>query len=261
MKAWVNLGEAWRQESVAAHGHPDTRLPELEHQKHARHGKYRTHSHDSGHKIQTYLAEYKGQGVAHAQLLVAHHARKHQRNGHIQNGTNHHGIYHGLGQVALRVFTFFGGSRNRIKADIGKKYRANTLEHATQSIRGEWTPIFRIYIKSPHQNHHQNHQYLQHHQHIAHIARLLDTHIHQAGNEYYYHKGGQVYNQSKIAQHRSALPSRPYFFLLVGKTFYRSAFGEQGTDFFVTSGRREVVHTQVFGNMQPKTAHQPSEII
>ena len=85
----MNRRKYLRQQPVAAHRHPQTRLAELKDEQNRGDGNDRTHGNNPGNPwdIHTIGAEYKGQRVANIEFRIRHHARYNKSQSNVKNGT------------------------------------------------------------------------------------------------------------------------------------------------------------------------------
>ncbi len=122
MKLRMDLTEPFRQQSVAAHAHPDARLADLKNNHYTRCGHHGADGNDVTDFPQVDLFKYVGEGIGNIpEFRVIHHSRNDQRDNHIDNGTDDQGIDHAPGQITLWVSAFFCRRRNGVKTDISKK--------------------------------------------------------------------------------------------------------------------------------------------
>ena len=140
-----------------------------------------------------------------------HHARKHQRNEHVQQRADDQGVNHGAGHIALRILAFLGGGGNGIEADEGEKHRRDAEQHAAHAVGRKRIPVVGIDEKRTRHNHHQNHNHLENHQSVARIARFLDANVHQCRNQGRDQKCRNVHQDFQAAEHRGGLESLALF--------------------------------------------------
>src|SRR5262245_45321715 len=118
-----------RQQTVAAHAHPNSRLTELEYKKDASNRKECTQGNDATEPGQMIL-ENMGQWVGYVEFTIIDDASEQERNHHVKNRANGHRIEYSPRYVALRVFAFFRRGGNSVESDEGPEYRRHAFEHA-----------------------------------------------------------------------------------------------------------------------------------
>nr|GFD16099.1 hypothetical protein [Tanacetum cinerariifolium] len=66
--------------------------------------------------------------------------------------------------VALRVFALFGGGRDGVEADVGKKHRRHALEHPADAVGGEGRPVGGLHVERTHGDNDEHNRQLQSYQ-------------------------------------------------------------------------------------------------
>ena len=132
----MNAGEILWQQTIPRHRHEDSRLPELEDEKH------RGKSGERSGTDERLRPRFTGEGGRHRRRIpeinrVFLNAGEHDRHEHVKQRANDQAGDHADRQIALRIFRFLRRGGDGIETDEGKENNRGAAHDAAKSARRE----------------------------------------------------------------------------------------------------------------------------
>ena len=141
-EARMHAAENAGQQSVARHGKPDARLPELKNEQRRDHAHQRADQNDQAHAAEVKLLQrvHHRRGIVD-ERLPGNQPGQHDDHADVQQRADDQRGNDADGQIALRVFAFFGGGGDGIESDVGEEDDRAAGQNAGPAVGREGMPV------------------------------------------------------------------------------------------------------------------------
>ena len=134
----AGLGQATRQQTIAAHSKDDAGQAQQQHHNHGGQTQHNTKADNLGGPVSPDQFECRGQrrAILLGKILIGDHAGGHNGHEHVHDDNEQHADTDAQRHVLVRVLGLFGGGGHHVESQEREEHKRRTRQDARHAVNG-----------------------------------------------------------------------------------------------------------------------------